>query len=170
MTDNIQEVLTNAFNIQNLKANKFNFQEDYGDNIHLISISQEQQKQIDIVNNFLIDIKKVIDEKKLDFNTFDSVLQIKKKQVDIADNIQYAFEDMGECKSEKEDQEKEDSAKIELDNIISDLTCNVGLLEGIKFCIPRTKHKKNKSKTTNFIETQYYIEDSDVGLEKIAID
>lgn len=130
MSDNIQQLLINAFQIQTEKINELNLNVlDY--EASPASISQEEQQKINIVDTFMIDIKKLIEEKIPDSKTFKEVLKIKKNQLNKTYSIMFAFDDMITQKKAKEI-----DAYASLDKMISTLICDVQLLNSIDYIIP----------------------------------
>jgi hypothetical protein len=131
MSDNIQKLLIDAFNLQKKKVNEFDLNPlDYG--ASPINISTEQQHQIDIVDSFIADIKSLIEEKMPDIKTFKEVLKLKKQQLKKASDIMFAFDDiLGHKKG------KEIDIYTSLDKAESKLICEVELLKGIEYVIPQ---------------------------------
>jgi hypothetical protein len=135
MSDNIQKLLIDAFKVQEEKVNELDFNPlDYGTSP--INISLEQQQQIDIVDSFIMDIKRMIDEKMPDIKTFKDVLKIKKQQLKNASDIIFAFDDiLGHQKS------KEIDIYTSLDKTESNLICDIELLKGIEYVLPHDHNK-----------------------------
>jgi hypothetical protein len=130
MSDNIQKLLIDAFNVQEKKVNELDYK------ISPINISIEQQQQIDIIDSCITDIKRLIEEKMPDIKTLKDVLKIKKQQLKNASDIIFAFDNIfGDKKDKVID------IYSSLDKTESKLICEIELLKGIEYVIPQDPTK-----------------------------
>lgn len=131
MSDNIQKLLIDAFKVQEAQVNELDLDPlDYGDSP--TNISTEQQQQIDIVDSFITDIKRLIEEKMPDIKTFKDVLKLKKQQLKSTSDIKFAFDDIiGHKKGKYID------TYTSLDKTESKLIGEVELMKGIEYVLPK---------------------------------